>query len=85
MLLALIMCSRVKHLVVSCACIYYDKKGLFGVLPLEKSPVSVIYCSLVEFNGQKVGLLCQATCSGKEIRKHSINGMEKGFRKIVLM
>ena len=34
------MCSKVMSLVVSCACIYYDKKGLFGVLPLEKSPVS---------------------------------------------
>ena len=73
------------HLVVSCACIYYDKKGLFGVLPLEKSPVGVMYCLLVEFNGQKGGLLFQATCSGKEIWKHSINGTGKGFQKIVLM
>ena len=48
------------------------------------SPVSVIYCSLVEFNSQKRGLQCQAIRSGKEIWNHSINGTEKGSWKIVL-
>ena len=43
-----------------------------------KSPVSVIYCLLVEFNGQKRGLLCQAIHSEKEIWNHSINGTKKG-------
>ena len=40
-------------------CGYVDKNRLFRVLPLKKSPVSVIYCSLIEFNGQKRGSLCQ--------------------------
>ena len=43
-------------------CPYVAKNGLFGVLSLEKSPVSAIYCLLLGFNGQKGGLLHQATC-----------------------
>ena len=54
--------------------IYVDKKRTVWGLTTGKSPVSVIYCSLVEFNGQKRGLLCQAIRSGKEIWNHSING-----------
>ena len=50
----------------------------------RKSPVSVIYCSLVKFNDLKRGLICQAIRSGKEIWNHSITGKEKGSWKIVL-
>ena len=56
---------------------YVDKKRAVWGLTTGKSPVSVIYCSLVKFNGQKRGLLCQAIRSGKEIWNHSINGTEK--------
>ena len=33
--------------------IYVDKKWAVWGLTTGKSPISVIYCSLVEFNGQK--------------------------------
>ena len=61
-----------------------DKKRAVWGLTAGRSPVSVIYCSLVKFNGQKRGLLRQAIRSVKEIWNHSINGTEEGFRKIVL-
>ena len=67
------MCSRVMCLVASvCVCmcmwvIYVDKKRAARGLTTRKSPVSVIYCLLVKFNGQKRGLLCQVIHSGKEI------------------
>ena len=57
------------------------KRAVWG-LTTEKSPVSVIYCLLAEFDGQKSGLLCQAIRSGKEIWNHSINGTEKGPGKL---
>ena len=57
------------------------KRAVWG-LTTRKSPVSVIYCSLVKFNGQKRGLLCQAIRSGKGIWNHSINGTEKGSGKL---
>ena len=60
-----------------------QKKAVWG-FTTGKSPVSVIYCLLVEFNSQKEGLLRQAVHSGKEIWNHYINGTEKGFQKIVL-
>ena len=50
----------------------------------KKYLVSVIYCSLVKYNNKKGGSLHQTICSGKEIRKHSINGKGEEFRKIVL-
>ena len=62
------MHSRVMCLVVSvCVCMYVhvcmyvmymyvDKKWAVWGLTTEKSPVSVIYCSLVDFNSQKRGL-----------------------------
>ena len=52
--------------------------GCLG-LTTGKSPVSVIYCLLIEFMSQKRRLLHQAICSGKEIRNHSINRMGEGF------
>ena len=66
-----------------CVCMYmWTKKRAVWGLTTRKSPVSVIYCSLVKFNGQKRGLLCQAIRSGKGIWNHSINGMEKGSGKL---
>ena len=56
-----------------CMYMWTKKRAVWG-LTTGKSPVSVIYCLLVEFNGQKRGLLCQAIRSGKEIWNHSING-----------
>ena len=70
--------------VCMCVCIYVEKKQAVWGLSAGKSPVSVIYCSLIKFNGQKGGLLCQVSHSGKEIWNHSINGMEKGSWEIVL-
>ena len=68
-----------------CVCMYmWTKKRAVWGLTTGKSPVSVIYCSLIEFNSQKWGLLRQAIHSEKEIWNHSINGMEKGSWKIVL-
>ena len=61
-----VMCS-VCHVCVCmyvCMYIYVDKKRTVWGLTTGKSPVSVIYCSLVEFNGQKRGLLCQAIRPG---------------------
>ena len=49
-------------------CMYYVAKK-----------IGAIYCSLIEFNRQKRSLLCQVICSEKEIWRHSINGMRKGF------
>ena len=66
-----------------CVCMYmWTKKRAVWGLTTRKSPVSVIYCSLVKFNGQKRGLLCQAIRSGKGIWNHSINGTEKGSGKL---
>ena len=59
-----------------CVCVYvyiyiyiymWTKKRAVWGLTTRKSPVNVIYCLPVEFNGQKRGLLCQAIHSGKEI------------------
>ena len=67
-----------------CVYVYVDKiMGCLGYITTGKSPVSVIYCSLIEFNGQKRGLLCQVIRSGEKIWNHSINGMEKESWKIV--
>ena len=78
------MRSRVMSLVVLVcvsvpACMYVAKNPAVWGLTARKSPVSVIYCSLVEYNHQKRGLLCQEIHSGKEIPKHSINGTGEGF------
>ena len=74
--------GRIGLCVYVCMYVYVDKKRAVWGLTTGKSPVSVIYCLLVEFNGQKRGLLCQAIHSGKEIWNHSINGMEKGPGKL---
>ena len=62
-----------------CVCVYvcvymWPKKLPVWGLTAWKSPISVTYCSFVEFNCQKMHLLCQVIRSGKEIWKHSING-----------
>ena len=61
-----------------------DKIRAFCGFTTRKSSAIVIFCSLVEFNDQKRGLLCQAIHSEKEIWSHSINETEKGSWKIVL-
>ena len=71
----------------ACVCICGQKTAcMFEVLLLEKSIVSVTYCSLIEFNCQKRRLLHQEIPSGKEIRKQSIDGTgaSQGFRNVVL-
>ena len=42
-------------------------KSLVSVIRVVGIISSVIYCSLVEFNGQKRGLPCQVIHSGKKI------------------
>ena len=70
------LCMYVCMYVWIYVCICGQKRAVWG-LTTWKSPISVIYCLLVKFNGQKRGLLCQAICSGKEIWNHSINGTKK--------
>ena len=65
-----------------CVYVYVDKKRAVWGLTTRKFSISVIYCSLVEFNGQNGGLLCQAIHSEKEIWSHSINGTEKDPGKL---
>ena len=61
-----------------------DKKRAVWGLTIGKSPVSVIYCSLVKFNGQRRGLLCQAIRSGKEIwRTILLTGRKKVLEIVV--
>ena len=64
-----------------CVIICGQKRAVYG-LTTGKSPVSVMYCLLVEFYGQKGGLLHQAIHSGKEIWNHSINGIREGSGKL---
>ena len=59
-------------------CMCGKKQAVWGLITW-KTPVSVIYCLLVEFNGQK-----KLTMPGKEILKQSIHRMEEGFWKIIL-
>ena len=69
------LCMYVCMHVCVYVCMYmWTKKWAVWGLTTRKSPVSVIYCSLIKFKGQKRGLLCQVICSGKEIWNHSING-----------
>ena len=70
--------SRVMSLVMS-VCVYVAKKLVVWGFTAWKSLVGAIYCSLIEFNYQKRSLLCQVICSEKEIWRHSINRMGKGF------
>ena len=69
------------HMYILCG---QQKRAVWG-LTTEKSPVSVIYCLLVEFKSQERGLLCKAIRSGKEMSNYFfINWTKEGFRKIVL-
>ena len=77
------LCVRSRLCMYVCMYMWTKKQAVWG-LTTGKSPVSVINCSLVKFNGQKRGLLCQAIRSVKEIWNYSINGTEKGSWKIVL-
>ena len=58
-----------------------DKKRAVLGLTNGKFSVSVIYCSLIEYNGQKGVYYARGFVLGK---KSAINKMEEGFRKIVL-
>ena len=61
-----------------CMCHVAKKRTVWG-FTTWKFPISVIYCSLVEYNCQK----CQVIHSGIEIRKHSINGTREWLWKTV--
>ena len=59
-----------------------QKWAVWG-LTAEKSPVSVNYCLLIEFNSQERDLLRQAIRSGKEISNHFLlTGQKKGSGKL---
>ena len=62
-------------------CICGQKRDVWD-FTIGKSPVSVIYCSLVEFNGQKSGLLCQVIHSGKKFGTILLMGWENGSGKL---
>ena len=69
---------------------YVDQERTVWGFTTRKSLVSVIYYSLVEFNGQKRGLLCQAIRSGKEIwllmgRKRGPGKLYYGKPRLVYM
>ena len=58
----------------------WPQNWLFEVLLLKNlSLVQSTAPALIEYNHQKRSLLSQAILSGKEIRRHSINGTGKGF------
>ena len=51
-------------------CIYVGKKQDVWGLTTRKSPVSVIYCSLVEFNGQEKGLTTPDNLFSADLQYH---------------
>ena len=59
-----------------------DKIQTVWGLTTRKSPVSVIYCSLVVFNGQKRGLLGQVIRSDKKFGTILLTGWKKGPGKL---
>ena len=87
MRLVMSVCVTMYACIHICVCVYVAKKlPVWWDLTTWKSPVSVIYCSLIEINHQKMRLLCQAIRFGKEIQKHFINrtGQSQGFWNIAL-
>ena len=85
------MRSRVMCLVASvCVCIYdcmyvcicmyvyVDKKWAVWGLTTGNSPGSVIYCSLVEFNGQKGAYYARRFVLGKKFGTILLTGQKKG-------
>ena len=63
--------------------IFGQQKWAVWGLTAEKSPVSVNYCLLIEFNSQERDLLRQAIRSGKEISNHFLlTGQKKGSGKL---
>ena len=62
--------------------IYVDKKWAVLGLTTGKSPVSVIYCSLVEFNGQKGAYYDTQFVQGKKFGTILLAGQKKGSRKL---
>ena len=60
-------------------CMYmWTKRAVWGLTTKNH----VIYCSLVEFNSQKRGLLCQAIRSEKEIGAILLMGRKRGPGKL---
>lgn len=54
-----------------------QKQDVWGLtMCTEKFSINVIYCSVIKFNSQKGGSLCQAIYLGKEF---AINEMGEGF------
>ena len=67
-----------------CVCIYIcgqKKRAVWG-LTTRKSPVNVIYCLLVEFNGQKRGYYARQFILGKKFETILLTGREKGPGKL---
>ena len=72
-----------------CVCVpiyvyMWQKNWLFEVLPLENLSLMQYTAHLSSLTAKKRSLLRLMIRLQKEIRKHSINGMEKGSWKIVL-
>ena len=59
-------------------CIYVNKKWAVWGLTTGKSPASVIYCSLVEFNGQKGAYYARWFVLGKKFGFFLLTGRKKG-------
>ena len=55
---------------------------VFGIAPLEKSPVSVFYCSLVESNSQKEAYYIRRLVPGKKFGRIFLTGLGKRFQKL---
>ena len=54
--LVALVCACMYVCMYVCVYVYVDKKRAVWGLTTRKSPVNVIYCLLIEFNGQKKGL-----------------------------
>ena len=68
-----------------CVCTYiymWTKKRAVWGLTTRKSPVNVIYCLLVEFNGQKRGYYARQFILGKKFETILLTGREKGPGKL---
>ena len=61
---------------------YVDKKQTVYGLTTWKSPVSVIYCLLVEFNSQKGAYYASRFVQGKKFGTILLMGWEKGSGKL---
>ena len=82
-----VMCLVASVCVCMCVCMYvciymWTKEWAIWGLTTGKSPVSVIYCSLAEFNGQKEAYYARRFILGKKFGTILLTGQKKGPGKL---